>query len=375
MIEIVLSIGVINGLILGILLLTIKNGNPVATKVFGLVVLLISLMILENLLIIMGLHQTFPHFLRSTDGLFLLMLPALYLYGLLATETKSNIGKKDILHLLPFVLFTFLLMPFYLLSGEEKLAYDNQNEIAVLGYVKAVSAFVYFPLTALHVIRFRKRLSVGHLPTNNLQNVQWFYRMMILLIVIGTVSFVIFTFENIGIHFSGLDSDTVTSMLLTLTFYVNGFVLIRNPYILWGPSQFSKAPERIDGEKSKYRNSPLTHAQMKEFLALLTDQMESHQVFKNSELSPKDLEELTGIKSHYITEVLNTLLGRNFYEFVNAYRVEEVKALISDSENNNKTLLALGLESGFNSKASFNRIFKLHVGKSPSQFKKEAHKN
>ena len=78
--------------------------------------------------------------------------------------------------------------------------------------------------------------------------------------------------------------------------------------------------------------------------------------------SPKLAEEM-GITTHYLSNILNNVIHNNFYEVVNKYRGEEVKNKLARNEDKRFTLLAIALESGFNSKASFNRIFILQCSK------------
>lgn len=373
MIDVILTIGVINGLTLAVALFTIKNGNPRATKVFGLIVLLISLMILESLLIRLQVQQVFPYFLRSTDGFLLIVLPALYFYALVATETKSNMEKLDWMHLLPFLLFTFWLIPDYLSMSDAQTQANDPQETAILGYIKGLSAIVYFPLSIGHIVKFRKSTK-RQLPAVNLRNVEWFYYTLISLFIIGITSLGIFTLEVNNISIPGPDSDTTAGILLTLAFHINGLVLIRNPYILWGPEQIKSVQSQDDSSRIKYRTSPLSSSQLQEYLDQLIFQMEHQKVYRNPELELKQLEEVTGIRSYYITEVTNTLLGQNFYEFVNAYRIAEVKDKLTDPANEQKTVLSLAFEVGFNSKSSFNRVFKLYTGKSPTHYRREKRK-
>ena len=65
---------------------------------------------------------------------------------------------------------------------------------------------------------------------------------------------------------------------------------------------------------------------------------------------------------------VNKKVGKNFYDFVNQYRLEEFKRLLSDPKNRNLTLLSLAIDCGFNSKSSFNRHFKKVTGQTPSQY-------
>lgn len=103
--------------------------------------------------------------------------------------------------------------------------------------------------------------------------------------------------------------------------------------------------------------------------------MEEKMLYKNMNLTLKDLAKEINVYPHYLTQTLNTVMGHNFYDFVNYYRVEEAKCQLLKLENENLTILAIGYESGFNSKSSFNRIFKMKTGMSPSAYKKQQIQN
>ena len=61
----------------------------------------------------------------------------------------------------------------------------------------------------------------------------------------------------------------------------------------------------------------------------------------------------------------------NFYEFVNSYPVDEIKKLLNDPEKKHFKMISLAYDTGFNSKASFNRIFKQLTNQTPSEYKAE----
>ncbi len=83
-------------------------------------------------------------------------------------------------------------------------------------------------------------------------------------------------------------------------------------------------------------------------------------------LALTDLAQRTGINQAYVSRALNQGLGSSFSAFINALRVEHAKQLIL---NTRTSLLDIALSSGFGSKASFNRAFKLHSGDTPSSFR------
>lgn len=96
--------------------------------------------------------------------------------------------------------------------------------------------------------------------------------------------------------------------------------------------------------------------------------MEQNRPFLDMELSLEKLAEPLAIRPGHLSQILNESLGVNFYEFVNEYRVREAQTRIADPKSADQTMLAIAFESGFNSKASFNRAFKRVTGQTPSEF-------
>ncbi len=88
-------------------------------------------------------------------------------------------------------------------------------------------------------------------------------------------------------------------------------------------------------------------------------------------LTIHDLSRKTGISRHHITQVLNEKYKRNFFTFINEYRVKEVMERFSDPKYNNYTILAIAFDSGFNSKTTFNSFFKSQTGMTPSEYREK----
>jgi AraC-like DNA-binding protein len=97
--------------------------------------------------------------------------------------------------------------------------------------------------------------------------------------------------------------------------------------------------------------------------------MQEEKPYLDVDLSIQDVSSELGISRHYLTQVINGLLGKNFYTFINEYRVEVVKKLLVSDEYSKYTLTSIAYEAGFNSKSSFNSIFKKATGMTPSQFR------
>jgi AraC-like DNA-binding protein len=99
--------------------------------------------------------------------------------------------------------------------------------------------------------------------------------------------------------------------------------------------------------------------------------METNKPFLDNDLSINDLSVQTEISRHHITQVLNEKYKRNFFTFINEYRVKEVMERFSDPRFNNYTILAIALDSGFNSKTTFNSFFKSQTGLTPSEYREK----
>ena len=110
-----------------------------------------------------------------------------------------------------------------------------------------------------------------------------------------------------------------------------------------------------------------------EAISALNRLMEIEDTYREPALDLSALARRLDLPTRQLTEIVNTVFNKSFSDYVNAYRVDEVKRRLKAGDDDQLSLLALGLEAGFNSKATFNRIFKKHTGLSPNQFKAIAH--
>ena len=115
--------------------------------------------------------------------------------------------------------------------------------------------------------------------------------------------------------------------------------------------------------------NPKDLQQLESIAKQLQRAMSEDELYKNPELSVKRLAEELGIKPYLISKSLSVVYNKRFNDFVNEYRVKEFQRLLKDADNSKYTLLSLAIEAGFNSKSSFNRAIKKHLGISPSDLK------
>ena len=123
--------------------------------------------------------------------------------------------------------------------------------------------------------------------------------------------------------------------------------------------------------RKKVRSAdPETNKENLEEVAKLYKLMKNEQLYLDSELGLNQLSEKLGVSANHLSMLLNDYIGKNFYDYVNAFRVEEVKKRLKDPSYKKQTISSIGGDCGFNSKSAFNRIFKNFTGQTPSQYQK-----
>lgn len=120
--------------------------------------------------------------------------------------------------------------------------------------------------------------------------------------------------------------------------------------------------------KKKYQKSGLSEEDAKKIYQRLTENMERDKLYKNPEITLTELANLLQVHPNILSQVINSLEQKNFFDYINELRTNEFKQIVVLEKNRKYTLLSLALECGFNSKTSFNRNFKKATGLSPSDY-------
>lgn len=121
-------------------------------------------------------------------------------------------------------------------------------------------------------------------------------------------------------------------------------------------------------KKDKKPLRKISDDQLKKRKAHVEEFMNAHKPYLDAELSLISLSQKIKISREELSETINQGFNARFNDFINQYRIDETKRLITDGKHKNLSLLGLAYEAGFNSKATFNRAFKKAEGKSPSEY-------
>ena len=107
------------------------------------------------------------------------------------------------------------------------------------------------------------------------------------------------------------------------------------------------------------------------YLSRLNQLMKVQHLYRDPAVNRDQIAEKLGISSGYFSQVFNQNFKGNFSEYLNNWRVEDVKQMLADPEFNQYSLVAIGYEAGFKSKSNFYSVFKRATGLTPSAYKKK----
>jgi len=365
-IEPVLYIGISQSFFAGLLISTKKPyttaNRLMAAWLFMICIEMIFALINSNVIEM----YSFP-FITFTYG------PLLWLYVKFMTNPDRKFNWLELLHFIPFIGFFTVSVIF----RSEPLVKDLRgffipDKLMALRIVYSVTFFLsitlYSTLSFIEIRRHQENLKNLVSFTSQKITLNW---LKILSISFYVVFFILFILGGLNMiaNIIPFDPYFVIFGFIALFSGVYSFYGIKQPVIFGEVFQVGKIIERKETEK--YSRSGLKDTQAEKYLGKLLSYMETNKPFLDGDLTIHDLSAKTGIARHHITQVLNEKYKRNFFTFINEYRVKEVMQRFSDPKFNNYTILAIAMDSGFNSKTTFNSIFKGQTGQTPSEYREK----
>lgn len=317
-----------------------------------------------------GIDFKYPHLLGIGNPLPLIHGPLLFLYTGSLTSFFPKWKPKYLLHFLPVIIFYSYYFDFFISTGQEKLEFVKKltlkPDIFQLLIVPAIilSGFSYIFLTFLLFRKHRRNILNNLSNSNEKNNLHWLRNLLIGLLVIWLVVL----FDNFALY--SLLTDPAIYVCVSLFVAFIGFFGLRQGNIFMNLPNGSLAAELTVEDQQRYSKSGLKEERAVEIKQLLTNLMKEKKLFLDERISLPQLAEMLNIHPNYLSQVINERFQKNFYDFINSYRIEEFRRLIASGKNKNKTFVALALDCGFNSKASFNNSFKRITGTTPSEFVK-----
>ena len=363
LINIIIYSGIMQGLYSTFILMHTRLRNP-ANKYLAYLLVLLSINILHSVLI-----RTYIFEHKNTELLFkepfmLFLIPILWMYVKKLENPEYRFKKRVIIHFVPFV--AVLLFSTFLVIHYNRI---NNNDILIshinsFSRVIAVIAFFQYLFYLIYIFKLIHRFRAKTLhELSNIENydLTWLrvFLYTFLVVFILVIATMVVTLHNLDVSYF----HQSVLVIFTLVIYILGYKGIFQQTIL--PQRNSAIGKSLNTENSKSGKADIDE----ELLNHLLEFMKSDKPFYDSELTLTSLAEQINMNRNRLSEIINTGTGGNFHEFVNKYRVEEVKQLMITPKYKEFTLLAIAFEAGFSSKSTFNSIFKEYTGLTPSQYR------
>lgn len=327
-----------------------------------------------------GLSLEYPHLLALDECFPILQGPIMFVYVLVMINEEGKLKPVHLLHGLPFLIVSlYFFIDFYSLGAEEKLSYylelsESPSFVLIItSILNNLLGPVYVVLSLWKLRNHERNISHRFSYTEEI-DLKW---LKYVLAGIGVVWAIVLL--SYIMDFFTSNEELGNQMIygsLTLAVFFLGYFGIKQ-HAIYTPTPAPSLPQPNEAvvekevtETDRYKNSGLKKEAAERHLRELLEYMEAEKPYLNGKLSLKEVAQHLDISVNHLSQVINEQLRKSFFDFINTYRVEEVKRLLNESKHEQLTLLAVAYDSGFNSKSSFNGIFKKVTGITPSQYLK-----
>jgi AraC-like DNA-binding protein len=366
-----LVIGVFQALLLVLLLLS-KRNKSVADYILAGYLVLSGLLLFFTYLEIWNRNNDFQYLLITNlrTPFILLIGPVLWLYVKSVTEQHFRFKLKYLLTLIPFLLvlgmFTarnYFRPDLAITATPDPESLDNQFSFFFIIGLIAISNVGYTAWGLVLIGRYKRALKTYFSSTEKI-NLDWL-RFILISALIAYSGISGLYIANAALNFMDYQALQQAGYgIAAMLVLVIGFFGLRKGSI------FTSSNIDFDMEKALDTEEPAIKLSRDEeiFVHGLLEFMEAEKPHLDPDITLAFLSGKLKVSSEYLSSILNTRLNKSFFDFINHYRIEEFKQLCKDPGKKNLTLISLAYDSGFNSKATFNRVFKREMNCTPSEY-------
>jgi len=351
--------GLVIGIFIMLIFLLFRKKYSLHVQNLTVILFLFSLMLISEIADELGLSVKYPFIINYSITIELLLWPFLIFYFQYMTKSRMNYRLTDLKYFSPFVIGLAWQLYIMYITDDAKLAHSPKGiseDIAFFVFYKAIIAIAF--LIQIFVLLNKRATVIKSISNVNkqFQLIKDSRKLIVVFSMIILITYALFFLNYFNIFLLG-DSDQIGSLLITLSIYVFGILAFKNPVLL---------------EKENYSKSITDYMRGNEehYIKLLLAFFNEKKPYLDEKLALRDVASKIGLSNQQLSYLINRQLGLTFLDFVNSYRVKAVQEHIRKEKHLHSTLLDIAFDSGFNSKASFNRIFKNQIGVSPSNYVK-----
>ncbi len=360
---------VVNFIFISLILFFVKSKNRKSNILLSIALLILAY--LDFLNIVVGNHYAIYKYLIYTPHICVYAVwPVMYFYFLSNLNKRIKINFKIIFHFI-FVIFLIIRYIMYLfLLDEQKEKFIRVEFSKTHLEFQIILLFLYFVIVPIYVILSfiacikEKNIKKDYYSTLDDIKYNWIFQFLIVLLAVNILVIILIFLDIVSYKYFHNYAPIITFMIFLYMIYKS----LSSSNIF---NDFTEFKENLSDLKDNNRH-PLIIKEL--------DNIESHREriikyfidnkpFLKPELNISNLARDLEIPSYILSYIINKGFKKNFFDFINSYRIEEVKKRLVSPEYKNLKIESIGHDSGFNSRASFYQIFKKYTDLTPSEYR------
>lgn len=321
-------LGIAQALFLCFYLFGLKKGNRKAHLFLGLIILGLTIRIGKSIL---NQYLDLTPWQRNLGIAGILMVgPSLLLYSRVLLRNSYQTTYSVYLHFLPYLLFSLgcMLIP------------NQANTISLVVYYLVFLHLLIYILWTITDLSISKN-SVQKTVFNWLRNV-----------IIGVAVIWVFYMGNV---------------LRLIPFYIGGAICYTFLVYIFSFLFLKKHTFHLE----KYKGQQIDNSVSNELMQNISSLFKEEAIYLNPKITLTEVAKKLEVNSKTLSRVINEQTGKNFSEFVNSYRIEKAKSLLTSVTTKNEKIASIAYDSGFNNVTSFNIAFKAMTQLTPSEYRKQ----
>lgn len=375
-----LLILVLQSLVFAVLLLIkFRSKRNISDLFLGLILLLTSYSQTCYTVGFMGWYNEF----RTTKinyflyNIAIALAPLIYFYVKSVTTSKFKFKRQHLWHFALAFIFIMYRALIFIYDAIQPGFSETQNGILKIkldeAVIQPVMGFIEFPFMLLYLAftlqlfyNYRKRIQHYFSNTYKLE-LNWILTFLILftlLFIYDTIQTIISTFIT-DLNYEQRWWLNLLTAIITLYVGIKGYF---TDITKLNKLNFTFSPRLEAIPQISKDDNPKSISEKD--IAIVKSLMEKDKVYLNPEINLSDVAQQANMSRGQLSEVINNGFQQNFNDFVNSYRVSAFKNMIHKNKHEQLSLLGIAQECGFNSKATFNRVFKKLTDTSPSEYLK-----
>lgn len=363
--QLLVLFGAFQGIILAIILLTTPRLKKLSNAMLALLFIAFSLMNVQNTVQRCPIEYC-PDWLIWLPIFSLTLIPiSLYLFLYYLIEPSENIQKRHYVLFIPYlieVIYNVYRLYVGMKTGLQDVPWIHtiQNVIELA----ACTATIWIIIDGVGKLKRYENELLNNFADIDDKNLAWLRHTLIGGLVLTSLWVLIAILDFFPSHIHVSFAYVLWIGMTILILWIGYSMIIRQG--LLDTSLFA-----VNEKEEQTNVNPELSAKTDDHYQRLLHLMDEQKLHSNPNLNMTLLAEQLELSNGYVSQILNQKEGKNFFVFINEYRVNDVKAKMSDPAFDHYTILAIAQDAGFKSKSTFNAVFKRMTGRTPSQYKKE----